>query len=120
MSEAPETIWATPDIYEIVDWRFGEWAEQEPDTKTKRLYRRADIPPTTEQIMSDPRVKALIADVERLNAACDAMWNDFDRVESRSNWQGGDYAIKEVHCKAITEAQQQLPATLAKFREPKE
>jgi len=76
-----------------------------------------DIPvgpnPTPAQIMADQRVRALIADVERLNAACDAMWNDFDRVEKKTSpLAGNPFGIREYHCKAITEAQQRLLAAL--------
>jgi hypothetical protein len=81
---------------------------------------RADLPPTAAQIMADPRVKALVADIERLNAACDAMWNDFDRVEkNNSPLAGKPFRIREYHCKAITEAQQRLPTALAAIKEPK-
>jgi hypothetical protein len=74
MRDAPEKIWATPDIYERVDWRFGEWAEQEPDTKTKMLYRRADLPLTTDQLLADPRVKALVEAAMRSLSEAEPLW----------------------------------------------
>jgi hypothetical protein len=91
MSEAPETIWATPDIYERVDWRFGEWAEQEPDTKTKRLYRRADLPPTTDQLLADPRVKAL---VDAVRHEREMVCQDFDMQLAAS--QAVDTALAQL------------------------
>jgi hypothetical protein len=94
MRDAPEKIWATPDIYERVDWRFGEWAEQEPDTKTKMLYRRADLPLTTDQLLADPRVKALVEALERI--AC-------RHVTSAPLWW-----------------QEEARTALAKLKEPKE
>jgi len=45
-------------------------------------------------------VETLTGAAQRLNAACDAMWNDHRRVEA--------HRIKECHMKAISEAQQAL------------
>jgi len=55
MTDAPETIWARPDPYEP-DWTGDKTLR----SKTHVEYRRADLPPTQEQIMADPRVKALV------------------------------------------------------------
>ena len=50
-------------------------------------------------------VGTLTGAAQRLNAACDAMWNDHRRVEA--------HRIKECHMKAISEAQQALFPALA-------
>ena len=55
MSDAPETIWARPDPYEP-DWT----GDRTLRSKSHVEYRRADLPPIPEQIMTDPRVKALV------------------------------------------------------------
>jgi len=63
MTDAPETIWARPDPYEP-DWTGDKTLR----SKTHVEYRRADLvapatppmPPTAAQLMSDPRVKALV------------------------------------------------------------
>jgi hypothetical protein len=57
-------------------------------------------------------LERLIEAVERLNAACDAMWNDHQRLEPSRGGSVQPYRIKEVHIRAISEAQQQLPAIL--------
>lgn len=54
--------------------------------------------------------------IERLNAACDAMWNDHGRLEENPGAFGQKYRIKEVHMRAISEAQQALPAALAAIK----
>ena len=59
-----------------------------------------------------PEVAALVGAVLRLNAACDAMWNDHERLEVDPQRFGQTWAIKEVHMKAISEAQQGLPPVL--------
>lgn len=58
-------------------------------------------------------VRPLVEAVEALNAACDAMWNDHERLERNPDRWGQKMRIKERHLKAITEAQQRLPAILA-------
>ena len=58
-------------------------------------------------------VKPLVDAVEALNAACDAMWNDHHRLELNPSLFGQEMRIKKKHVKAITEAQQRLPAILA-------
>ena len=63
MTDAPETIWARPDPYEP-DWTGDKTLR----SKSHVEYRRADLvapaslpmPPTTAQLMADPRVKALV------------------------------------------------------------
>jgi hypothetical protein len=60
-----------------------------------------------------PNVTALVEAVKRLNAACDAMWNDHNRLEPNPGSFGQKWQLKEVHMKAISEAQQKLPAALA-------
>jgi len=57
MSDAPETIWATGGHY----WPNPTWK------RDKTEYRRADLPPTPEQIMTDPRVKALVEALEQIS-----------------------------------------------------
>jgi hypothetical protein len=106
MRDAPEKIWATPDIYERVDWRFGEWAEQEPDTKTKMLYRRADLPLTTDQLLADPRVKALVEAAEAL-----------DKAASEVSRRG---AVTGPQWTKLTIALLNARAALAQLKEPKE
>ena len=59
-----------------------------------------------------PEVRELVEAVERLNAACDAMWNDRNRVEKSDGAFGYTHRIREAHVIAISEAQQQLPAAL--------
>jgi len=49
MTDAPETIWARPDPYEP-DWT----GDRTLRSKSHVEYRRADLPPTPAQIMSDP------------------------------------------------------------------
>ena len=62
-------------------------------------------------------VATLVAAVERLNAACDAMWNDHARLEKNAGYFAGQqpWQLKEVHMRAISEAQQCLPEALALF-----
>ena len=55
MTDAPETIWARPDPYEP-DWTGDKTLR----SQTHVEYRRADLPPTTKQLMADLRVKSLV------------------------------------------------------------
>jgi len=75
--------------------------------------------PTDEQALAEAlrlrEVQELVAAVKRLNNACDAMWNDHKRLEKNSGSFGQPYQIKEMHIKAISEAQQALPDALAKI-----
>ena len=70
-------------------------------------------PMTVQQSARAPEVAALVQAIERLNAACDAMWNDHDRLEKNPGSFGQKWQLKEAHMKAISEAQQALPAVLA-------
>ena len=63
------------------------------------------------------KVQALVEAIEALNAACDAMWNDHERLEENPGRFGQPYRLKEVHMKAISEAQQKLPAALTEIKE---
>jgi len=62
-------------------------------------------------------VATLVEAVERLNAACDAIWNDHERLEKNTGYFAGQqpWQLKEAHMKAISEAQQALPSALAPF-----
>jgi len=68
---------------------------------------------------AEAKVRPLVDAVEALNAACDAMWNDRERLERNPDWWGQKMRIKERHVKAISEAQQRLPAILAALEELK-
>jgi hypothetical protein len=94
MTDAPETIWARPDPYEP-DWTGDKTLR----SKSHVEYRRADLPLTTEQIMADPRVKAL---VEALNV-----------IAERPTHEGGCYYNNRL---SVFEAR----AALAQLKEPKE
>jgi hypothetical protein len=48
--DIPDKIWATPDVYERVDWTFGDWGVINPDAKTKAEY--------TLSLLSDAQVGA--------------------------------------------------------------
>ena len=67
-------------------------------------------------------VATLVEAVERLNAACDAMWNDHERLEKNTGYFAGQqpWQLKEAHMKAISEAQQALPSALAPFARKRE
>ena len=64
----------------------------------------ADVPD------ADAVIRGLVATTERLNSAVDKMWNDNDRVNQ-------PFRLKMDHVKAISEAQQALPAALAAARD---
>lgn len=61
MSDAPERIWAWIDYDGNWD---GTWLADcktlHPEMLPHAEYRRADLPPTREQIMADTRVMALV------------------------------------------------------------
>ena len=109
MSAAPERIWAFNS--KQTGYRFYANGPQPEFDNVE--YVRADLAalPAVAPALMDELVEA----VKRLNAACDAMWNDHQRLEENLGRFGQKYRIKEVHVKAITEAQQQLPAVLAKI-----
>jgi hypothetical protein len=71
MSEAPETIWAfyAPEIAE--DNNGATIVAHEGCQHGAQKYRRADLPLTTDQLMADPRVKALVEAAERAS-----IWQD--------------------------------------------
>jgi len=111
MTDAPETIWARPDPYEP-DWTGDKTLR----SKTHVEYRRADLvapatlpmPPTPEQIMADPRVKALVDALERIAHA-----SDIYGVEANAEDQGADvlaYAHKST-CNLARAALAQLKET---------
>jgi len=111
MTDAPETIWARPDPYEP-DWTGDKTLR----SKTHVEYRRADLvapatlpmPPTQEQIMADPRVKALVDALERIAHA-----SDIYGVEANAEDQGADvlaYAHKST-CNLARAALAQLKET---------
>jgi hypothetical protein len=92
MSDAPEYV-VLPGVT-VTGWAaIGEW-----NVSTHALggtvYRRADLPPTPEQIMADPRVKALVDALDRIAHASDVYG-----VEANAEDQGADtlaYAHKST------------------------
>ena len=107
MSDAPETIWA-------VHWNTegavvnGAWADTVRHFGGGVEYRRADLPPTQAQIMTDPRVKALVDALERIAHA-----SDIYGVEANAEDQGADvlaYAQKST-CNLARAALAQLKET---------
>ena len=110
MTDAPETIFVNTDDIEdgccpVEEDEFGDRRFYSHETATK--YRRADLvapatppmPPTPEQIMADPRVKAL---VEALNV-----------IAERPTHEGGCYYNDRL---SVFGAR----AALAQLKEPKE
>ena len=112
--------------------RLNAWAHQGTDSYSTgmdagtRHQRKVDVDvilalpgPTDAQLLAEAMkleaVRELVAAVKRLNDACDAMWNDHKRLEKNSGSFGQPYQIKELHIKAISEAQQALPDALAKI-----
>ena len=74
MTDAPETIFVNTDDIEdgccpVEEDEFGDGRFYSHETATK--YRRADLPPTTEQIMADPRVTALVEALRECEAEID-------------------------------------------------
>ena len=100
MSDAPETIWA-------VHWNTegavvnGAWADTVRHFGGGVEYRRADLPPTTAQIMTDPRVKALVEALEKIQ---------LETVRCR-----GDQSYRDT-CKMAFSVSSQA---LAQIKEPK-
>lgn len=86
---------------------FGMFDPDEQGSVVAAWNRRAALP------ARGVEVKPLVDAVEALNAACDAMWNDHHRLEDNPSRFGQEMRLKEKHVKAITEAQQRLPAILA-------
>ena len=90
MSDAPETMWVFP----RKDW-FDAGASTHKilisgarDTE----YRRADLPATDEQIMSDPRVQAL---VEAGDVMAKALQGGYIVPKSANNWGKALEAMNE-------------------------
>lgn len=100
MTDAPETIWAyTYDIQQddmIWDVDLPTWSTTNPHPITAIKYRRDDlvfpIPFTTAQLMSDPRVKAL---VEAGEVMAQALRGDYIVPGSATNWGKALAQLKE-------------------------
>jgi hypothetical protein len=78
MADAPERIWARP-VGASRDWTgatSGPWSLEDP-FKSATEYIRADLPPTPEQIASDPRVRALVEAARRVH---DSYWYSTDGI----------------------------------------
>ena len=105
MTDAPETIWARPDPYEP-DWTGDKTLR----SQTHVEYRRADLeapaslpmPPTPAQLMADPRVKALVEALEKIQR---------ETVRCR-----GDQSYRDA-CKMAFSVTR---TALAQLKEPKE
>ena len=111
---APERIWLQDggDFDAASEMTWCQHSIDEADTE----YVRADLAASATQ--PDPRdevIARLVEALERLNAACDAMWNDDRRTEKINGYFTGQqpWQIKEVHMRSISEAQQRLPSALA-------
>jgi hypothetical protein len=68
----PNSIWEPDAIYLTeMDWEDPDyplvWASISDDSGGTE-YRRADLPPTPDQIMADPRVQGLVEALERIAA----------------------------------------------------
>ena len=63
MSDEPETIWAWDDLHHV---------ESNPHNHFATEYRRADLPPTIEQALNLPEIKALVEALGPLAAIADA------------------------------------------------
>lgn len=106
-------------VSEHADWPEDEHGRTEQVELFARVINAIDaLPPAKQDNVADSNarevgVKPLVDAVEALNAACDAMWNDHHRLEWNPSLFGQEMRIKEKHVKAITEAQQRLPALLA-------
>lgn len=104
MSDAPETIWTAPtsgSCHVGFDTMSMNYTVE---------YRRADLSLTTDQLVADPRVKAL---VEAIQDAIDANPTELNL---------GNYDHDDV-CKLQNEAidvWQILTTALAQLKEPKE
>lgn len=60
------------------------------------------------------KIEVLVDTVKRLNAACDAMWNDHERLEKNAGYFAGQqpWQLKGAHMREISEAQQAALNTL--------
>ena len=88
MTDAPETIWARPDPYEP-DWTGDKTLR----SQTHVEYRRADLPPTTKQLMADLRVKSL---VEAGEVMAKALRGDYIVPGSAKAWDAALAQLKET------------------------
>lgn len=77
MSDAPETIWI--DALGIPDSKkyAGTYYLNEDEDHHTVEYRRADLPLTTDQLMTDPRVQALVEHLSFLasESECKCVWH---------------------------------------------
>jgi len=63
------------------------------------------------------KIEVLVDTVKRMNAACDAMWNDHERLEKNAGYFAGQqpWQLKDAHMRAISEAQQDSCIILAQI-----
>ena len=86
MNDAPETIWTAP-----TSGRCHVGFDTMSMNYTVE-YRRADLPLTTDQLMADPRVKAL---VEAGNVMADALRGSYIVPGSAGRWSAALAQLKE-------------------------
>jgi hypothetical protein len=88
MSDAPETIWMDGDIEKGDGYWTRCFETEKPCSEPAIAYRRADLPPTTDQLLSDPRVEALVDGAQwarnRLEMIADESWHGDGRDLKRS------------------------------------
>ena len=111
MTDAPETIWLTHFLKDNYGAKLGRGTISDLDHGTEYpAYRRADLeapaslpmPPTPAQLMADPRVKALVEALEKIQR---------ETVRCR-----GDQSYRDA-CKMAFSVTR---AALAQLKEPKE
>lgn len=107
MSDTPERVW----VKESHDsWgQYGHWYAHGKGGGTE--YVRAN---RIEELKG--KLAKAVGATEVLNAACDAMWNDHERLEENPSRFGQPYRLKENHMRAISEAQQKLPVILTELK----
>ena len=119
MSEAPETIWAFPEIGECVD---AEEVTDEIRAFGITEYRRADLPPTLSAAMELPEVKALVNALTLVARAHDlrefyhALPNDRHRIGEKRSPKGH---AREAWLRAFRKSAKAAAAALAAIKEPK-
>ena len=79
MSNAPETIWVD---YAPYTESYAHVSHEDYGGYTK--YHRAGLPPTKEQIMADPRVKALVDALKDASELAHGV--SFSKSETMANW----------------------------------